>query len=87
MSDIDRRTSSVMVPCVQYQVRRVYPWESLYAVLGAWCNSCKQIQSRRGTFDRKERLKKHKAGNQNEARHRDIRMQSEHVVSCQVPGA
>ncbi|KAK9482042.1 fungal-specific transcription factor domain-containing protein [Lipomyces starkeyi] len=48
---------------------------------------CKLIQSRRGTYDRKEWMKKVKARKEEEERERQMKMHSEIVISCQSPSS
>ncbi|KAK9350615.1 fungal-specific transcription factor domain-containing protein [Lipomyces doorenjongii] len=63
------------------------------SIHGSPCSRCKErgvidcelIQSRRGTYDRKEWLKKVKARKEKEERERQMKMQSEIVISCQSP--
>ncbi|KAK9387143.1 fungal-specific transcription factor domain-containing protein [Lipomyces mesembrius] len=65
------------------------------SIHGSPCSKCKErgvidcelIQSRRGTYDRKEWLKKVKARKEKEERERRMKMQSEIVISCQSPSS
>ncbi|KAK9321564.1 fungal-specific transcription factor domain-containing protein [Lipomyces orientalis] len=66
-----------------------------FSIHGSPCSRCKErgatdcrkIQSRRGTYDREEWLKKVRARKQEEEHNHQMGIQSERVVSCQSPSS